>query len=75
MIALGPAANRPYLDLAVLEKALRDSGLLHRGSDGALRLSPRAVRQLGRALLRDTAEQLADRPLDDGREVRDAQEG
>ena len=48
--------------LSELEKALRDSGLLHRGSDGALRLSPRAVRQLGRALLRGTAEQLSGRP-------------
>ena len=50
---LGQDAAVDARTLSELEKALRDSGLLHRGSDGALRLSPRAVRQLGRALLRD----------------------
>ena len=59
---LGQNAAVDARTLSELEKALRDSGLLHRGSDGALRLSPRAVRQLGRALLRDTAEQLSGRP-------------
>lgn len=59
---LGQDAAVDAHTLSELEKALRDSGLLHRGSDGALRLSPRAVRQLGRALLRDTAEQLSGRP-------------
>lgn len=59
---LGQDAAVDARTLSELEKALRDSGLLHRGSDGALRLSPRAVRQLGRALLRDTAEQLSGRP-------------
>lgn len=59
---LGQDAAVEARTLSELEKALRDSGLLHRGSDGALRLSPRAVRQLGRALLRDTAEQLSGRP-------------
>ncbi len=39
-----------------LEKALRDSGYLQRGSDGELRLSPKAMRQLGKALLRDVAD-------------------
>ena len=38
-----------------LERELRDSGMLARSSDGALRLTPRAMRQLGRALLRDIA--------------------
>ncbi|WP_061712471.1 vWA domain-containing protein [Kocuria palustris] len=59
---LGQDAAVDARTLSELENALRDSGLLHRGSDGALRLSPRAVRQLGRALLRDTAEQLSGRP-------------
>ncbi|GAA3202149.1 VWA domain-containing protein [Microbacterium terregens] len=38
-----------------LEQELKDTGMLHRASDGALRLTPRAMRQLGRALLRDIA--------------------
>lgn len=38
-----------------LEQELQDTGMLHRASDGALRLTPRAMRQLGRALLRDIA--------------------
>ncbi|NNM45173.1 vWA domain-containing protein [Knoellia koreensis] len=44
-----------------LERALRDSGHLGRTSDGQLRLSPKAMRQLGRALLRDVAERLSGR--------------
>ena len=47
--------------LTELEKALRDSGYLGRTSDGQLRLSPKAMRQLGRALLRDVAERLSAR--------------
>jgi uncharacterized protein with von Willebrand factor type A (vWA) domain len=38
-----------------LEQELKDTGMLHRASDGNLRLTPRAMRQLGRALLRDIA--------------------
>lgn len=38
-----------------LEQELTDTGMLQRASDGALRLTPRAMRQLGRALLRDIA--------------------
>ncbi|WP_417563242.1 hypothetical protein [Microbacterium sp.] len=38
-----------------LEQELRDTGMLQRASDGALRLTPRAMRQLGRALMRDVA--------------------
>ena len=38
-----------------LEQELKDTGMLQRASDGALRLTPRAMRQLGRALLRDIA--------------------
>jgi uncharacterized protein with von Willebrand factor type A (vWA) domain len=45
--------------LSELERALRDSGYLGRTSDGQLRLSPKAMRQLGRALLRDVAERLS----------------
>ncbi|MCP3425903.1 VWA domain-containing protein [Rothia sp. AR01] len=44
--------------LAELEKALRESGLLERASDGSLRLSPKAIRRLGKTLLQDLARQL-----------------
>jgi len=44
-----------------LEQALRDSGYLRRGTDGTLRLSPKAMRQLGKALLRDVAERMSGR--------------
>jgi uncharacterized protein with von Willebrand factor type A (vWA) domain len=47
--------------LAELEKALRDSGYLTRTPDGSLRLSPRAMRELGRSLLRDVAGRLSTR--------------
>jgi uncharacterized protein with von Willebrand factor type A (vWA) domain len=47
--------------LSELERALRDSGYLGRTSDGQLRLSPKAMRQLGRALLRDVATRLSGR--------------
>ncbi len=56
--------------LAELERALRRSGLVERGDDGALRLSPRAMRQLGRALLRDAAERMSQRT--GARELRSA---
>ncbi len=47
--------------LQELERALRDSGYLKRGSDGELRLSPKAMRQLGKALLRDVADRMTGR--------------
>ena len=47
--------------LAELERALRDSGYLTRAADGTLRLSPRAMRELGRSLLRDVAGRLSAR--------------
>jgi uncharacterized protein with von Willebrand factor type A (vWA) domain len=47
--------------LQELERALRDSGYLKRTSDGQLRLSPKAMRQLGKALLRDVATRLSGR--------------
>lgn len=59
---LGSDAAVDARTLSELEKALRDSGMLQRGTDGALKLSPRAVRQLGRAMLKDTAQQLSGRP-------------
>ncbi|MCW2779795.1 MAG: von Willebrand factor, type, partial [Marmoricola sp.] len=58
---LGDEAAVDARTLAELEKALRDSGYLKRGSDGQLRLSPKAMRQLGKALLRDVATRLSGR--------------
>ena len=52
---LGDDAAVDARTLAELERALRDCGYLRRGSDGQLRLSPKAMRQLGKALLRDVA--------------------
>ncbi len=48
--------------LADLERALKDTGLLQRGSDGALKLSPKAMRQLGKSLLKDVAQRMSGRP-------------
>lgn len=50
--------------LQQLERALRDSGYLQRGSDGQYRLSPKAMRQLGKALLRDVANRMSGRQGD-----------
>jgi uncharacterized protein with von Willebrand factor type A (vWA) domain len=47
--------------LQELEKALRESGTLERGTDGNLRLTPKAMRQLGKALLRDVADKMSGR--------------
>jgi len=47
--------------LQQLEQALRDTGYMKRGSDGQLRLSPKAMRQLGKALLRDVAQRMSGR--------------
>ncbi|WP_224274609.1 VWA domain-containing protein [Nocardioides lacusdianchii] len=58
---LGADAAVSAKALQDLERALRDSGYLKRGSDGELRLSPRAMRQLGKALLRDVAERMSGR--------------
>ncbi|PVG81701.1 hypothetical protein DDE18_17105 [Nocardioides gansuensis] len=58
---LGDDAAVSARQLAELERALRDSGYLKRGSDGELRLSPKAMRQLGKALLRDVATRLSGR--------------
>ncbi|KRE60993.1 VWA domain-containing protein [Nostocoides sp. Soil756] len=58
---LGPDATVDARALAALEKALRDSGMLTRSADGSLRLSPKAMRELGRSLLRDVAGRLSNR--------------
>ena len=48
---LGDEAAVDARTLQELEKALRDGGTLKRGSDGQLKLTPKAMRQLGKALL------------------------
>jgi uncharacterized protein with von Willebrand factor type A (vWA) domain len=58
---LGDDAVVSARTLAELERSMRDSGLLRRAADGSLRLSPAAMRQLGKSLLADTAKQLAGR--------------
>ena len=58
---LGDDAAVEARTLAELEKSLRDSGYLQRGSDGSLRLSPKAMRRLGKALLRDATDRLSAR--------------
>lgn len=58
---LGPEAAVDARTLAELEKALRDSGFMQRGSDNKLKLSPKAMRHLGKALLKDVAERLSGR--------------
>ena len=58
---LGDEAAVSARTLQELERALRDSGYLKRTSDGQLRLSPKAMRQLGKALLRDVANRLSGR--------------
>lgn len=58
---LGAEAAVDARTLADLERALRESGYLARSSDGTLRLSPKAMRQLGKALLRDVATRMTAR--------------
>ncbi|MCL8250651.1 VWA domain-containing protein [Aeromicrobium fastidiosum] len=58
---LGDEAAVDARTLQQLEKALRDSGTLKRGSDGQLKLTPKAMRQLGKALLRDVADKMSGR--------------
>lgn len=58
---LGQDAAVDARALAELERALRNSGYLKRTSDGQLRLSPQAMRQLGKALLRDVATRMSGR--------------
>lgn len=58
---LGEDAAVDARTLAELEKALMNQGFLDRDSDGSWRLSPKAMRQLGQAALRDVAQQLSGR--------------
>ena len=58
---LGREAAVSVQTLARLEKEMRDSGYLSRRPDGDLRLSPAALRKLGRSLLRDAARRLSGR--------------
>lgn len=58
---LGRDAAVSVQTLARLEKQMRESGYLSRRPDGNLRLSPAAVRKLGRSLLRDAARRLSGR--------------
>ncbi|WP_027863140.1 VWA domain-containing protein [Marmoricola sp. URHB0036] len=58
---LGEQAGVDAKTLAELERALNETGYLKRGSDGQLKLSPKAMRQLGKALLKDVANRMSGR--------------
>ena len=58
---LGDEAAVDARTLQQLEKALRDTGYLKRDSSGQYRLSPKAMRQLGKALLKDVADRMSGR--------------
>ena len=58
---LGDDAAVSASTLAQLERTLRDGGYLRRGADGDLRLSPQAMRHLGKSLLQDAVRQLSGR--------------
>ncbi|MBA8804594.1 uncharacterized protein with von Willebrand factor type A (vWA) domain [Nocardioides ginsengisegetis] len=58
---LGDEAAVDARTLQRLEQALRDSGTLRRDSTGQLKLTPKAMRQLGKALLRDVANKMSGR--------------
>jgi uncharacterized protein with von Willebrand factor type A (vWA) domain len=58
---LGDEAAISARRLAEIERELRSSGLLRRAPDGSLKLSPAAMRKLGKSLLADAAKQLSGR--------------
>lgn len=58
---LGDEAAVDARTLQAIERALRESGTMKRDSDGELRLTPKAMRQLGKALLRDVADTMSGR--------------
>ena len=59
---LGDEAAVEARALQELARELAERGYLRRTSDGSQRLSPKAMRELGRALLRDVAARLGARP-------------
>ncbi|GAB17096.1 hypothetical protein GOEFS_019_00090 [Gordonia effusa NBRC 100432] len=61
---LGPEAVADARTLAELEKALSEQGFFEKTSEGELRLSPKAMRQLGQAIFSDVAQQLSGRSGD-----------
>lgn len=68
--ALGDWAAVDAQRLREIERALRDIGYVKPGNDGNLKLSPKAIRQLGKTLLRDVAERMSGRQ--GSRDVRQA---
>ena len=58
---LGPDAAVDARALQDLERALRETGYLKKSSDGHLKLSPKAMRQLGKTLLQDVATRMSGR--------------
>jgi len=58
---LGDQAAVDARTLRDLEKALQETGLLRKSADGQLTLSPKAMRQLGKALLKDVATRMSGR--------------
>ncbi|MBT0566581.1 VWA domain-containing protein [Williamsia sp. CHRR-6] len=58
---LGVDAAVDARTLAELEKALNEDGLFHRDAEGNLRLSPKAMRQLGESIVKDISDQLSGR--------------
>jgi len=58
---LGTEAAVDARTLRELEKALSRSGTMRRDSSGQLQLTPKAMRQLGKALLRDVATRMSGR--------------
>jgi uncharacterized protein with von Willebrand factor type A (vWA) domain len=58
---LGSDAAVDARTLQQLEKALRNSGTMRRGADGQYKLTPKAMRQLGKSLLKDVAQKMSGR--------------